>query len=154
MNFLKRLFGGAICLTTAFFIVVIVVGLVTDPQPALESGIIMAMAVFLGGTFVAGARLYRSGLGAGSSPAVAVAPVNPEVTTLQLAKSAGGTLGPSQLAAATAMGFQQAKSVLESLRQQGACELIVSAGGAELYRFPDLVLTAEQTAKAKDLLES
>jgi hypothetical protein len=39
------------------------------------------------------------------------------------------------------------------LRRQGACQVLIEAAGAELYRFPDVALGPEGTARAKDLLE-
>jgi hypothetical protein len=51
------------------------------------------------------------------------------------------------------MSFHDAEQTLTSLLNQGACDTIVTDGGAVLYRFPDLALTDSERSEARDVTE-
>ena len=56
---------------------------------------------------------------------------------LRTAKAQKGRVTPAEVAAATALPYQDAKSELERLAAGGACQVVVGEGGLVVYRFPE-----------------
>jgi hypothetical protein len=150
MRALKIAAGGLMLLVGAPFVGMAVHDLITgDGKTA--AGVLVGLVVFFGGIATGGGLLLRSAARTGRAPAIPAESL--EVLALRAAASAGGTLGAAQLAAAAGVPFADAREILAKLQREGACQVLVEASGAELYRFPDVALGPAGTARAKDLLE-
>lgn len=150
MNTLKKLFGGVVALCSAT-LVAIALGDVLGGGGKNGLGVAVGLLIFFSGTMTAGVMMVRSAIRDARAPRGLNA--DQEVMLLQLARQNGGTLGAADVAARIRIPFADARRALDGLRKQGACVLVVTETGAELYRFPDLALSAGEAAVVKDLLD-
>jgi hypothetical protein len=144
----KRVFGWSLLLVGAFFTTAAVIDIVTGSDKKTGLDVLVGLVVFFGGLGYGGFRLIRAGT-AGADRVLP--PVAREAAALRLAHTSGGSIGAAQLAAHAAMSFQEAEATLASLVGQGACDTVVTDGGAVLYRFPDLALTEGERRRALDV---
>ncbi len=149
MRALKKIVGVVLVLVGLLFTVMALVDLLTGGSPEHERGVLAGMAAFFGAMTFLGARLVRSGA---SKPGEEDLPL--EVIALRTAQANGGTLGAAQLAASAGVSLADAREVLESCVQQGACTVVIDERGLEWFRFGELALQPGEAAKARDLLES
>lgn len=112
-------------------------------------GFVMSGVFFGGGAVVAytGWRLKQRP-GPGALPGRrGMGDLEPRI--FRLAGERGGRLSPGEVSAALSLPFDVCRHALESLAARDACQVVVTADGATLFRFPEL----EGPEHRRDLLE-
>ena len=72
-----------------------------------------------------------------------------EPAIFQLAEKRFGRVTPVEVASNVGVPFDVAQAALEDLRGKGACQVLVTAAGVTVYRFPEL----EEAGGKRDMLE-
>lgn len=151
VRFFKQALGWLVTVVSLPFVVMAIGDLITGDNAKTGTGVLAGLAVFFSGTTLGGILLIRSGRKRRLADRNLVEERESQV--LRIATESQGTLGPSLLAAKTGWSFAECQQVLDHLVQHGACELVVTDGGAIFYRFPDLMASEEERTKARGLLQ-
>ena len=151
MRTLLGLFGILVTLTSLLFVFA-AIGDLAGGDSDTETGILVGLLVFFSGTAATGGWFAKRMLGArrASGPAP-VSAAEIERTVLAEAKSGGGRLTVTELAANTDLSLAEAEAILEKLCHTGIAQMRFTDDHQPVYAFPGLMSTAEK-AQAKDPL--
>lgn len=149
MRGLLGVLGVTLALFSSFFVVAAIADLAGgDTETA--TGVLLGLLVFFSGTGFAGGYLAWRKL---RSAEPTLDDEERERLVLRLAADRQGRLTAAEVAAHTPLSLRESQQMLDRLEQHRAAELQLTPDGAMVYRFPQLLTSAEK-AEARDVLEA
>ena len=146
--------GVIIALFSSFFVVTAVVEIAGGGNGKTPVSVLIGIAVFFGGTTVAGGYLARRMFrGAGRVAHVVTSSETAEKRVLALAAKVGGRTTVTEAAARCGLTIAESQEVLDRLVTQGVAELLVADNGTMVYAIAGL-LTPQAKAAAADPIAS
>lgn len=146
MRTLLMIVGFLIGLCSSFFVIAAIADLIQGSET--ETGILIGLLVFFGGTMFGGFYLLYSQFKKKKGAEIAAQ----EETILRLVTNRGGRITPMELARDTSFSIDQSKSVLDEYCDRGYCQLEVTDKGNLLYVFEGF-LSPEEKSSSKDILD-
>jgi hypothetical protein len=146
--------GVIIAVFSSFFVATAVVEIAGGGDGKTATSVLVGIAVFFGGTALAGGylarRMFRR---AGPVAPPATSAEVAEKRVLALAARVGGRTTVAEAAARCGLTVEESREVLERLASQSVAEILVADDGTLVYAIAGL-LTAEAKAAAADPLAS
>jgi hypothetical protein len=143
--------GVIIALFSSFFVATALVEIVGGGDGKTPASVMVGLAVFFGGTTVAGGYLARRMFRRAGRVAPATTAEVAEKRVLALAAKLGGRTTVAEAAGRCGLTVAESREVLERLVTQGAAEILVAGDGTMVYAISGL-LTPEAKAAAADPL--
>jgi hypothetical protein len=146
--------GVIIALFSSFFVATAFVEIAGGGDGKTQVSVLVGLAVFFGGTALAGGylarRMFRR---AGRAAPLATGTEVAEKRVLALAAKLGGRTTVAEAAARCSLTIEESREVLERLVSQSVAELLVADDGTMVYAISGL-LTPEAKAAAADPIAS
>jgi hypothetical protein len=153
MRMLFGILGVIIVLFSLFFVATSLVEIAGGGDGKTEVSVLVGIAVFFGGTALAGGYLARRMFGRTARATQATSAEVAEKRVLALAAKLGGRTTVAEAAARCGLTVAESREVLERLVSHGVAEILVAGDGTMVYGISGL-LTAEAKAAATDPLAS
>jgi hypothetical protein len=145
--------GVIIALFSLFFVATALVEIAGGGDGKTPASVLVGIAVFFGGTALAGGYLARRMFRSAGRATPAMSAEVAEKRVLALAAKLGGRTTVAEAAAHCRLTVAESREVLERMVSQGVAELLVADDGTMVYAISGL-LTPEAKAAAADPLAS